>query len=87
MRALAISLALIIAGPVHALSCMRPDAVRLLEKARKAEEIFYIVKGQVTFLEAVKLPKQNSEVPAVTRARVTGTGLSATKFPAASLPV
>lgn len=80
MRALTICLALLLAGPVHALSCMRPDAVRLFETARDAEERFYIVKGEVAYLEPVRTPDPNGKATTRTRARITGMALTASGF-------
>lgn len=82
MRVFLICLALFAAGPASALSCLRPDAVRLFEYARDAEADFYIVKGRITLLEAANLPEKGSKTPAMTRARVDGTALTTRDFEA-----
>ncbi len=76
---LALSLTLL-ATTAQALSCLRPDAVRLFEQARDAEDAFYVVKGRVFFLETPNLPVKGSEVPTETRARIEGQGLTPSGF-------
>ncbi|MEM6384679.1 MAG: hypothetical protein AAF718_00445 [Pseudomonadota bacterium] len=80
MRFALVCLAVLIANPANALSCMRPDAVRLFEEARDAETAFYIVKGEVEFLEPPNTPPRNAKTPATTRARITGLALSKSGF-------
>ncbi len=82
MRPFLICLVLLAAGPASALSCLRPDAVRLLEHAQEAEAAFFIVKGQITLLETPNLPEKGSKIPAKTRARVDGLALTARGFEA-----
>ncbi|MEM7752171.1 MAG: hypothetical protein AAF230_02090 [Pseudomonadota bacterium] len=82
MRCLMICLALLTAGPVNALSCLRPDAVTLFERARDATDDFYIVKGRITLLEAPNTPPRGSSEPALTRARVQGHALNTAGFSA-----
>jgi len=81
IRLFVIATALIIAGsPVLALSCLRPDAVRIYEMARDAEEIYYFVKGRVDLTETAREPDPNSETPALTSARIAGTALNSHGF-------
>ncbi len=81
MRLTLICLALLATEPAHALSCLRPDAVRLFEQAREAEEDYVIVKGQLTFLEAPNAPPRGSKLPALTKARIDGHVLNRAGFP------
>ncbi len=80
MRLFLTCLTLFAAGPASALSCLRPDAVRLFEYARDAEAAFYIVKGQITLLEAANLPEKGSKSPATTRAKIDGVALTTRDF-------
>ena len=81
IRSIVIAAAFVAAGsPVLALSCARPDAVRLYEMARDAEEIYYFVKGRVDVTEPVQEPDPNSDVPALTRAHISGTALNSHGF-------
>lgn len=80
MRVLMACLALVLASPALALSCMRPDAVRVFEKARDATAAYYIVKGRVSLREAANKPEPNSKTSAVTRAHVSGSALTASGF-------
>ena len=80
MSFILICLAVLAAGPATALSCLRPDAVRLFEQARDAKETFHIVKGRVTLLETPNLPDPNQKKPAMTLARVDGAALSKSGF-------
>ncbi len=82
MRLTIVITAILLAGPASALSCLRPDAVRLFEQARDAEEAFYIVAGEVMLLEAPNLPERGSKVPTLTRARVDGLALTQSGFKA-----
>lgn len=79
MRFLLTCLALLAAAPANALSCLRPDAVRLFEQARDAEETYYIVKGRISLLEEANLPT-DPKVPTRTRARIEGSALAAETF-------
>lgn len=78
-RALAL-LAALAAGPAQALSCLPPDAVRLYQTAEAAKAPFYIVAGEVEVTGPVNLPDPDDERPAITQARITGTGLSGGGF-------
>lgn len=80
MRNALICLLILAAGPASALSCMRPDAVRLFEAARDAEEGYYIVKGEVALLEPANVADPQRKTVATTRARVTGYALGRTGF-------
>lgn len=80
MRVALTCLAFLAASPAFALSCMRPDAVRLFEQARDAEAAYYIVKGRVEFLETPKTPRPGSKTPARTRAAIKGQALSSSGF-------
>ncbi|MEO1537867.1 MAG: hypothetical protein AAFR73_09060 [Pseudomonadota bacterium] len=80
MRLIVFCLALLAATPALGLSCMRPDAVRMFEQARDADAAYYIVKGELSFLETPKTPPRNAKTPALTRARVTGEALSNSGF-------
>lgn len=82
MRPLLFCLTLLAAGPASALSCLRPDSVRLFEYAREAEATFFIVKGQITLLEAPNYPEKGSKAPATTRAKVDGVALTTRAFEA-----
>ena len=36
----------------HALSCMRPDVIRTLDKAKKSEDLYYVLEGKFTLPNA-----------------------------------
>ncbi|MEK6215808.1 MAG: hypothetical protein N2B03_01180, partial [Boseongicola sp.] len=73
--------AFIAAGsPVLALSCLPPDAVRLYEMARDAEEAYYFVKGRIDLTGPAQEPDPNSDAPALTRAHISGTALNSHGF-------
>ncbi len=81
IRLFVILAALIAAGtPALALSCLQPNAVMLYERARDAEEVYYFVKGRVDLTGRVNDPVPNSDTPALTSARITGTGLTSHGF-------
>lgn len=79
-RAIALMLCLCAATPAFALSCLRPDAVALLQMAQKSEEVYVIVRGTVTLSERANLPTRNTEEIARTKARVTGEALNGSGF-------
>ena len=54
---LAALLSLFLAGPVAALSCLPPDAVDLYERARDADERFWILQGRLRLLERLNTPE------------------------------
>jgi hypothetical protein len=81
IRMFVILAALTTAGsPVLALSCLRPDVVRIYEMARDAEEVYYFVKGRIDLTETAREPEPNSEIPALTAGRITGTALTSHGF-------
>lgn len=80
MRLLLVCLALLVPGIANALSCLRPDAVRLLEQAQASEATFYIVKGTVTFQEDPNLPERGTKTPTETRARIKGKAMTRAGF-------
>lgn len=80
MRIALFCLAMLAAGPATALSCLRPDAVRLFQQARDAEAAYYIVRGRVSLLEAPNLPERGSTTAAFTRSRIDGKALTASGF-------
>ncbi len=81
IRRIVVAAAFVAAGsPVLALSCARPDAVRLYEMARDAEEVYFFVKGRVDLTEPVQEPDPNSDAPALTRAHISGTALNSFGF-------
>ena len=48
-----------ITGQVHALSCLRPDAVETFQRLAAAEESYFVLFGELTFDEA-RLPASAS---------------------------
>lgn len=80
MIRISLFLLLMSAAPAVALSCLRPDAVRLYENARDSERVYYLVRGQVELTGAVRRPQPNSQAAALTKARVTGLALSGREF-------
>lgn len=82
-----IFIAALTATPAFSLSCLPPDAVRLYETARDAEESYMIVKGRLieTGPIAIPQPDPNSieQVPPVaSTARFRGQALGPTDFSA-----
>ncbi|MDD9921872.1 MAG: hypothetical protein OXQ92_06280 [Boseongicola sp.] len=63
-----------------ALSCLRPDAVRLFEYVRDADEPFYMVRGRIEITGPVSEPIQNSDKRAPTPARLVGIALGKDSF-------
>ena len=61
-------------------SCARPGVVRLYEMARDAEEVYYFVKGRVDLTGRIGVPIPNSDTPALTEARISGTALTSHGF-------
>lgn len=70
----------LVATNADALSCLRPDAVRLFEMVRDAEESYYLVKGRISLLETANAPDPESGKAALTRARVSGHALGQSGF-------
>jgi len=73
-------LALTIASPAVALSCMAQDAVRLYEQARDSEETYVAVRGRIDLSEPAKVPDPDSEIPATTQAVISGYSLTSHGF-------
>ncbi|MEO0918434.1 MAG: hypothetical protein AAFY31_15845 [Pseudomonadota bacterium] len=82
MRTLLILLTLLNPGLAHALSCLRPDAVRMFEQARQSKAAFYLVRGEVMFLEAPNVPARGAKTPTTTRAQISGSALTSAGFQA-----
>ena len=71
-----------LASPVQALSCLRPDAVRLLQAARESPDTFVLIKGRILADGPVALPEPEKKEVARTTVRVEGSGLSRRGFDA-----
>ena len=87
IRRLALTLAMILAAnPVLALSCMRPDAVRMLEYARDSDAIYYVIKGRITPVGTYNMPssEHGKDSAADTPVQISGLGLGTVSF---SVPV
>lgn len=87
IRSIALTLALITAaGPAAALSCLRPDAVRMLEYARDSADIYHVFKGRLTALGPYAIPtsENGKDNSADTQVQIKGSGLGAQGF---SVPV
>ncbi len=67
-------------SPALALSCLRPDAVRIYEQARDSEDLFVIVRGRLDLVGPAREPDPESNLPAVTMARVNGFALTSHGF-------
>ncbi len=71
-----------VATPALSLSCLRPDVVRMYEEIRDAEASYWLLKGRITPLEPVALPRKNAQgqydddARATTAIRFAGLGLS-----------
>ena len=83
MLALALTM---LSGPAFSLSCMRPDAVWMLEYARDSEDVYYVIKGRLTPTSAYTIPEPENEgdSTADTPAMISGMGLGSRSF---SVPV
>lgn len=81
MKSVASIAALLLAGPVHALSCLPPDPVALYRNAVESEQAYWIVRGRIMPLGPVALPEpgdvgSGTDVSeARTSARLTGLGM------------
>ncbi len=81
MKPIILALAFITsASPVLALSCLRPDAVRLYEQARDSEDAFYIVRGRIDVTGPISEPDPTKGTPGHTQARFTGELLASQDF-------
>lgn len=81
-RILIAFLVLLTAQPALALSCLRPDAVRLYEMARDSESVFVMVRGraEVTGPAIDLVPNNTQDQTATTTAVVSGTMLTSHAF-------
>ncbi|MBT8413512.1 MAG: hypothetical protein KJO30_04200 [Boseongicola sp.] len=70
------ALALALATPAFALSCMRPDAVQLYEMARDSDDTYLAVRGRIDLSEPAQAPKPETEIPAITKAVMSGYALT-----------
>lgn len=72
----------LIASPIWALSCLPPDAVFLYQDIRNSDADYYLVKGTVTLTEPARQPEPSDtkRSEALTRAVVTGQGLTRSGF-------
>ena len=81
-----LALLLLLASPAHALSCLRPDAVRLYTQAAESEELFAIFIGRLHAENGIEVPRipndgtiqDNKE--ATSRVRLTGVTLGERHF-------
>ena len=81
MKTLLVGIALLaLAGPATALSCLRPDAVRLYEQARDSEDLYVAVRGRIDLLETANAPVPDSNAPAITEATLSGVALTTHGF-------
>ena len=75
-----ILLAVCLATPVHALSCLRPDVVTLYERARDSADVYTIARGRILLSGPLATPEENSDEVALTYARFVGIALSGSGF-------
>lgn len=77
-----LAVAFLAAGPASALSCLRPDAVRLYEDARDSAEVYTIVKGRILADGPilVPVPDRDGKNGLVTGVRLRGHILGARGF-------
>lgn len=71
---------LIFVKPAYALSCLPPDAVRLLQFAQESPDPYVLVKGRIS--GPVNLPEAGTREPARSTVRVEGKGLNRNGFSA-----
>ena len=74
------ALLLATAGPAFALSCLRPDAVRLYEKARDSKDTYVAVRGRIDLTEPANAPVPDSDIPSITLAKMSGYALTSHGF-------
>lgn len=72
----------VLASPAHALSCIRPDAVRLFEAARNSADPYVLIRGRLSVDGPVALPDADRKDSARTVVRVDGMGLNRQGFAA-----
>lgn len=86
LTAFACSAALLAAMPVHALSCLRPDAVRLYTEARDSTDPFAIVRGVIHADGPLTLPERDADgqfrsgAEAINQVRMIGERLGSDGF-------
>ena len=69
-----------LAGPALALSCMRPDAVRLYEQARDSEDLYSMVIGTVTPNAPIVAPTAQGRKTSETPVTLSGRSLTNAGF-------
>ena len=74
------ALTLLLATPAIALSCMRPDAVQLYEAARDSDDTYVVVRGRIDLSEPAQAPEPETEMPAITKAVMSGYALTTHGF-------
>ncbi|WP_338549303.1 hypothetical protein [Roseovarius phycicola] len=83
MRVVLAVLAMFVAGPALALSCIRPDVANTYKRAAEAEEIYVVIHGTLTFDQTLApdndLTNQNRPDTLIP-ARLNGTSLSRDGF-------
>ena len=77
-------LAVAAAQPALALSCLRPDVIRLYSDARDSEDLYSMVVGKITATNPIAIPKKDNggSTKADTTVRVTGRSLTSSGFTA-----
>lgn len=69
-----------LATPAFALSCMPPDAVQLYEAARDSDDTYVAVRGRIDLSEPAQTPEPDTEMPAITKAVMSGYALTSHGF-------
>ncbi|PJI93095.1 hypothetical protein BC777_1963 [Yoonia maricola] len=72
-----------VAGPGHALSCMRPDPIETFQRLAAAPESYFVLYGRLTFDEAdlpAGVSMDQSREPGPIAARFEGKGLTRQGF-------
>ncbi|QMU58719.1 MAG: hypothetical protein GKR98_11270 [Boseongicola sp.] len=67
-------------SPAIALSCLRPDAVRLYEQARDSEHSYLIVRGRLDLSRPAKTPDPDNPLPTFNPANLDGGALTSETF-------
>ena len=70
----------ILALPAHALSCIRPDAVRLFETARESPDPYVVILGRLRPAGPITLPEPRKKEVTRMTVRIDGKGLSRRGF-------